>query len=111
MRKVRPLEEIIDAVNCEDTMTSDELKIFWKAVEKSLDKKLEEIWIMSSEDELNYRHRLLVRFLSEVVPFEIVDSLEEIGDEIIDLYSGENYAISVLQLLAEEHWYELVKKD
>lgn len=111
MRKVRPLEEIIEAVNNEDTMTPEELKIFWEAVEKNLDKSLEDIWITSTEDDLEYRHRLLVRFLSEVVPFEIVDALEEIGDKIIDIFSWENWAISVLQLLAEEHWYELVKKE
>lgn len=106
MRKVRTLEEIIDAVNNEDVMTSEELKVFWEAVINSLDK----IWMLS-ESELEYEHRLLVRFLSEVTPFEIVGALEEIWDKIIDIYSWENWAISVLQLLAEEHWYELVKKD
>lgn len=110
MSEARPLEEIIEAVNNEDVMTSEELKIFWEAVEKTLDKSLEDIWITSTEDELEYRHKLLVRFLSEVVPFEIVDALEEIGDKIIDIYSWENWAVSVLQLLAEQHWYELVKK-
>lgn len=84
-------------------MTAEELNVFWAEVDRLLSEQG-----LYSEDDLEYRHKLLVKLMSEVIPYEICDALEEIED--IDIMSGENYAITVMQILAEENGYELKKK-